>query len=179
VPDEPPAAIERTPRTPGPAPTPPEGERADDDGGPPADPYGEGFPPDPFDEGAQPDPFAEATPGPPAPVSDRAPGTGGGPTAARGSAEALAEAAAGDRLALLRSVFPGRVVRLVPHAPPGAAGGRAPALDEGDVGPLETPADLDTDGADPDTGGVDSDAGSLGLDPGGAGPGPHPHGGST
>jgi len=138
-------------------PTPPESERSDDDGGPsgdpfdegmPPDPFGEGIPPDPFGAGTQPDPFAEATPQRPVASSDRASDATGGPAVAHASAEALAEAAAGDRLELLRSVFPGRVLRLVPHAAPGAAGGRTPALDDGDAVPLDTPADADGVGPD-------------------------------
>jgi hypothetical protein len=170
---EPGPEIEPTTRAPRPAPAPPESERTDDDGEPPGDPFGEGLPPDPFgegappdpfDEGAQPDPFAEATPERPVPASDRASGATGRATVARGSAEALAEAAAGDRLELLRSVFPGRVVRLVPHAAPGAAGGRGPTLDDEDAVPLDTPADPDGVAVDPDADGV----GPVPNEPGGS-----------
>ncbi len=154
------------------APTPPESGRTDGDGGRPGDPFGEGVPPDPFgegaphdpfDEGVQPDPFAEATPERPATASDRASGATGGPAVARASAEALAEAAAGDRLELLRAVFPGRVVRLVPHAAPGAAGGGTPTLDDGDAVPVDTPGDAD--GVGPDAVGVGPDAIGVGPDP--------------
>ncbi len=113
------------------------------------DPLDEHLPPDPYDEGAQPDPFADATPARPDASDEGAPVTARRPPAARASAEALAEAAAGDRLALLRSVFPGRVLRLVPDAPPGGAGGRAPTLDDGDALPLDAPTDADGVGPDP------------------------------
>ncbi|MFO8150750.1 MAG: hypothetical protein R6T93_10655 [Trueperaceae bacterium] len=140
------------PRAPGPAPAAPEpatdAPEPFDEGAQP-DPFAEGPPPDPFDEGAQPDPFAEATPERPDSASEPASVTSRRPPEARASAEALAEAAAGDRLELLRSVFPGRVLRLVPPAAPGGSGGRPPALDDAEAVPLEAPSDADGVDTDP------------------------------
>jgi hypothetical protein len=105
-----------------------------------------------FDEGAQPDPFAEATSELPGTANERASVPPLHPPAARSSAEALAEAAAGERLELLRSVFPGRVLRLVPHAAPGGAGPQTPAPDDADAEPPDVTADpegVDTDPTEP------------------------------
>ena len=174
APEPAPRAREPSPDAPEPTPAAPEPahapsntgtEGADDDGGSPGDasdegaqsdpfadgvppdPFDEGAPSDPFDEGARPDPFAEATPERPTTASERAAVATRRPPGA--SAEALAEAAAGDRLELLRSVFPGRVLRVVPDATPGRTGGRSPTLDDGEALPLDAPADAD--GVDTDT----------------------------
>ena len=133
------------PLAPEPAASPPApgAEGTDHDG----DPLRDGF-----DEGAQPDPFAEATSERPATASERASVAPRRPQEARSSAEALAEAAAGERLELLRSVFPGRVLRLVPHAAQGGAGAQTPAPDDADAEPLDVTADpngVDTDPTEP------------------------------
>lgn len=130
-----------------PAPNPAPADGTDDDGRARGDPVDEGTGRDPFDDGAQPDPFAEATPERPVSASDGASGAGR-PAGSRTSAEALAEAAAGDRLELLRSVFPGQVLRLVPHASTGPPPGPVPSLEDASPLPLDTPADAD--GVEPD-----------------------------
>jgi len=92
-------------------------------------------------EGAEPDPFAAATP-------SRPPTATATPAPRRGSAEALATAAAGPQLELLRSVFPGKVLRLVPHPAQPGEGERSPTSDDPDADASETPGSHDR--VDPD-----------------------------
>ena len=70
------------------------------------------------------------------------------PVARRGSAEALATAAAGAQLELLRSVFPGKVLRLVPHPAQPGEGERQPPGDDPDADASDIPGSPDR--VDPD-----------------------------
>jgi len=100
----------------------------------------------PSPEGAEPDPFAAATPSRP-PTATETPAAAT-PTPRRGSVEALATAATGPQLELLRSVFPGKVLRLVPHPAQPGEGDRLPASDDPDADASDSPGSHDR--VDPD-----------------------------